>query len=260
MDRVSEFRTPIFLIENVYHDLPELSPMQVQGWIQTSATSFQKLVRIVKKLKKKIKKNRKPCQKVPTARCQFLPGVQLQNLLIATALHLLPACSGPAPWVSLNLVLTLPPPPPVDLCLICALVQIFYCFLCTSQNSLSLAEHNCAPVKVSFHWLLRFSALVVNYSIWVVFQRNLFVERNIVYWLISLPWYRVHLLVYRRRKDLVYWKRLEARSTVRDPYVDRNLWKAAKVSTEPSRKLNNPECFSAMADEATDVSNKEIKP
>ena len=79
------------------------------------------------------------------------------------------------------------PSPSVDLCSICALVQIFYCFLCTSQNSLSLAEHNCAPVKVSFHWLLRFSALVVNYSIWVVFQRNLFVERNIVYWLISLP-------------------------------------------------------------------------
>ena len=26
-------------------------------------------------------------------------------------------------------------------CSICALVQIFYCFLCTSQNSLSLAEH-----------------------------------------------------------------------------------------------------------------------
>ena len=81
----------------------------MQGWIQTSATSFQKLVRIVKKLKKK---TRKPCQKVQTARCQFLPGVQLQNLLIPTALHLLPACSGPAPWVSLNLVLTLPPPPP----------------------------------------------------------------------------------------------------------------------------------------------------
>ena len=40
-----------------------------QGLIQTSATSFQKLVRI-----KKIKKTRKPCQKVPTARCQFLSG------------------------------------------------------------------------------------------------------------------------------------------------------------------------------------------
>ena len=61
------------------------------------------------------------------------------------------------------------PSPSVDLCSICALVQIFYCFLCTSQNSLSLAEHNyCAPVKVSFHWLLRFSALVVNYSLWIV--------------------------------------------------------------------------------------------
>ena len=55
----------------------------------------------------------------------------------------------------------------VDLCSICALVRIFYCFLCTSRNSPSLAEHNCAPVKVSFHWLLRFSALVVNWSIWV---------------------------------------------------------------------------------------------
>ena len=62
---------------------------------------------------------------------------------------------------------TPPPLPSVDLCSICALVQIFYCFLCTSQNSLSLAEHNCALVKVSSHWLLRFSALVVNYSIWV---------------------------------------------------------------------------------------------
>ena len=59
------------------------------------------------------------------------------------------------------------PFPSVDLCSKCALVQIFYCFLCTSQHSLSLAEHNCAPVKVSFHWLLWFSALVMNYSIWV---------------------------------------------------------------------------------------------
>ena len=58
-----------------------------QGWIQTSATSLQKLVRIVKK-------------SVPeylNARCQFLPGVQLQDLLIPNALHLLPASSGPAP-------------------------------------------------------------------------------------------------------------------------------------------------------------------
>ena len=82
------------------------------------------------------------------------------------------------------------PSPSVDLCSICALVQFFYCFLCTSQNSLSLAEHNCALVKVSFHWLLRFSALVVNYSIRVtchVLRRNLFVETKIVYWLISVP-------------------------------------------------------------------------
>ena len=60
-------------------------------------------------------------------------------------------------------------------------------------------------------------------------------------------WYRYReysrLLVYRRRKVLVYWKRLEARSTVRVPCVNRNLSKVAKVSTEPSRKLNNPECF-----------------
>ena len=40
------------------------------------------------------------------------------------------------------------PLPSVDFCSICALVQIFYCFLCTSQNSLSLAEHNCAPVSL----------------------------------------------------------------------------------------------------------------
>ena len=53
---------------------------------------------------------------------------------------------------------------------VCALVQIFYCFLCTSQNSLSLAEHNCAPVRISSHWLLRFRALVVNYSIWMTWH------------------------------------------------------------------------------------------
>ena len=133
-----------------------------------------------------------------------------------------------------------PPSPSVDLCSICALVQIFYCFLCTSQNSFSFAEHSCAPVKVSFHWLLRFSALVVNYSIRVtchVFRRNLFVEKKYRYRVSS------HFLVYRRRKVLVYRKRPEARSTVRVPCAKRNLWKAAKVSTEPLRKLNKPQCF-----------------
>ena len=126
-----------------------------QGWIQTSATSFQKLVRFVKKL---LKKTQKAVPEYLNARCQFLPGVQLQNLLIPIALRKLRTSAlsftEPSPHPS--------PSPSVDLCSICALVQIFYCFLCTSQNSLSLAEHNCAPVKVSFHWLLRFSALVVN--------------------------------------------------------------------------------------------------
>ena len=39
--------------------------------------------------------------------------------------------------------------------------------MCTSQKSLSLAEHNCVPVKLCSHWLLQFRALVVNYSVWV---------------------------------------------------------------------------------------------
>ena len=71
------------------------SSVFTQGWIQTSATSFHKIVRIVKKLKKK--KHRKLCPNISTTTCQFLPGVQLQNLLIPTALHLLPASNGPAP-------------------------------------------------------------------------------------------------------------------------------------------------------------------
>ena len=156
------------------------------------------------------------------------------------------------------------PSPSVDLCSICALVQIFYCFLCTSQNSLSLAEHNCAPVKVSFHWLLRFSTPVVNYSIWVTswrryFQRNLFVERKIVYWLISVPCIESFARL-PTQKVLVYWKLLEARSTVRVPCVDRNLWKAAKVSTEPSRKLNNPECFQLWLTRQRTFLTKNLKP
>ena len=202
----------------------------LQGWIQTSATSFQKLVRIVKKLKKK---PRKPCQKVPTARCQFLLGVKLQNLLIPIALHLLPACSGPAPWVSLKPSPHPSPSPSVDLCSICALVQIFYCFLCTSQNSLSLAEQNCAPVKVSSHWLPRFSALVVNYSIWVMSHGvATFKGTCLSKGRLFTDWYRYrvlsHLLVYRRRKVLVYWKRVEARSTVRVPCVDRVIETSGK--------------------------------
>lgn len=85
--------------------------------------------------------------------------------------------------------------PSVDLCSICAQVEIFYCFLCTSQNALSLAEHNCAPVKVSSHWLLRLPCTgreLLNLSdvSWpCYFQEsvNLFVERKIAHRLISVP-------------------------------------------------------------------------
>ncbi len=80
------------------------------------------------------------------------------------------------------------PSPSVDLCSICALVQIFYCFLCTSQ-------HTCAPVKVSFHWLLRLpctSRELVNLSFdsWRRYFResiSSFVERKSVHRLISVP-------------------------------------------------------------------------
>ena len=85
------------------------------------------------------------------------------------------------------------PSPSVDLCSICALVQIFYCFLCTSQNSLSLAEHNCAPVKVSSHWLLRLPCTSrellsdVSWRRYFLRRVSLFVERKIVHRLISVP-------------------------------------------------------------------------
>ena len=136
-----------------------------------------------------------------------------------------------------------------------ALVKTFF-------HWLSIFVHQ--SKSVSFHWLLRFSALVVNYSIWVTSHGvATFKGTCLSKGRLFTDWYRYriesHLLVYRRRKVLVYWKRLEARSTVRVPCVDRNLWKAAKVSTEPSREVKQSRMFSAMADEATDVSNKEIK-
>lgn len=85
------------------------------------------------------------------------------------------------------------PSPSVDLYSICVQVEIFYCFSCTSQNS--LAEHNCAPVRVSSDWLLRLPCTgcdLLNLSdvSWpCYFQEsvNLFVEREIAHRLISVP-------------------------------------------------------------------------
>ena len=138
----------------------------------------------------------------------------------------------------------------VDLCSICALVRIFYCFLCTSRNSLSLAEHNCAPVKVSLHWLLRFSALVVNWSIWVTCHgvatfKGICICRNedcslidigtvfrVIssftdaekFWFIESVWKPDLLFEFRRKKHL------ESSES-----FDRTI---AEL-----RKLNKPECF-----------------
>ena len=84
--------------------------------------------------------------------------------------------TGPSPHPS--------PSRSVDLCSICALVQISYCFLCTSRNSLSLAEHNCAPVKVSFHWLLAIQCTsrelvdLSNVPCRRYFQRNLCLSKR----------------------------------------------------------------------------------
>ena len=126
-----------------------------QGWIQTSATSFQKLVRIVKKLKKNMTGSLNRYMPI-RRRCLITEFFNSNCTVFVASFQRTSALSfsEPSPHPS--------PSYSVDLCSICALVQIFYSFLCTSRNSLSLAEHNCAPVKVSFHWLLRFSALVVN--------------------------------------------------------------------------------------------------
>ena len=58
--------------QRIFKRDPGCYKVNFQGWIQTSSTSFQKVVRIVKKFKQNL---RKPCQKVSTARCQFAPGV-----------------------------------------------------------------------------------------------------------------------------------------------------------------------------------------
>ena len=42
--------------------------------------------------------------------------------------------------------------------------------------------------------------------------------------------------------------------------IDRNLWKAAKISTEPSRKLNNPECFQLCLTRQRTFLTKKLKP
>jgi len=132
----------------------------------------------------------------------------------------------------------------VDLYSIFALVQVFYCFLCTSRNSLSLADHNCAPVKVSFQRTSRELVDLSDVPWRRYFQRNLYLSKRRLF----TDWHRYRIssdiLIYQRRTDLVYWKRLEARSTVRVP---------SKETLESSesfgrtiaelQKLNKPECF-----------------
>ena len=82
------------------------------------------------------------------------------------------------------------PSPSVDLCSMCALEQISYFFFCALVKTFfSLAEHNCAPVKVSSHWLPRLPCTgreLLNLSdmSWCrYFQRSvsLFVERKIAH-------------------------------------------------------------------------------
>ena len=127
----------------------------------------------------------------------------------------------------------------VDLCSI----YVHYC-----KSSIA----SCALVKTLFHWLSiivhQSKSLLIGCcdsvhwswttpSEWHVIcmvsllSREPVYQRKIVHWLISVPFIE-SLHRFRRRKVLVYWKRLEARSTVRVPRVERNLWKAAKILTE----------------------------
>ena len=148
------------------------------------------------------------------------------------------------------------PSPSVDLRSICALVQIFYCFLCTSQNSFSLAEHSCAPVKVSFHWLLRFSALVVNYSIRVtchVFQRKLFVERKIVYWLISVPFIDPFPCL-PTQKSFGLLK--ASRSLCSSSLCRKKPLESSESFNRTIAEVKQTTMFSVMVDKAMDISNR----
>ena len=99
-----------------------LYPLIIQGWIQTSATSFQKLVRIVKKLKKKNARKSQPLDanssqvfnyRIFYSNCTaFVASFQRTSAFSFTE---------PSPHPS--------PSRSLDLCSICALVQISYCFL-----------------------------------------------------------------------------------------------------------------------------------
>ena len=89
----------------------------------------------------------------------------------------------------------------------------------------------------------------MNYSIRVtchVFRRNLFVERKTVYLLISVPCIESFPRL-PTQKSFGLLKASGSQSTVRVPRVERNLWNAAKVSTEPSRKSNKLQCFQGVS-------------
>ena len=147
---------------------------------------------------------------------------------------------------------------------ICALLQIFYCFLCTSQNSLSLAKHNCAPVKVSSYWLLRFRALVVNFSIWVTCHMH------------GVATFKGTCLSKGRLFTDWYRYRLQSHCIVSDAekfWFIESVWKPDQLFEFPASKetgsgkqrkfrrniaeVKKTRMFSVMADEAADVSNKE---
>ena len=115
----------------------------VQGWIQTSATSFQKLVRIVKTLKKNMPESLDRHMPI-LRRCLITEFFNSNCTAFVASFQRTSALSftEPSPHHS--------PSRSVDLCSICAPVQIFYYFLCTNRNSLSLAEHNCHQSKSLF--------------------------------------------------------------------------------------------------------------
>ena len=113
--------------------------LEYQGWIQTSATSFQKLVRIVKDLKKNYKQTESHARKSQPLDANSSQVFSYRIWLLPTALHLFPASSGPATSVALSPVLTLPPPP----------LQI--CAQYVHQCKVSIVS--CALVKTLFHLL-----------------------------------------------------------------------------------------------------------
>ena len=120
--------------------------------IQTRAKSFQKLVRIVKK-----KKTQKTMPESLNREMPIRPRCLITEFVNSNCTTFVVSFQRTS---ALNFTEGSPHPFPLPLPLlesllnICALVQICYCFFCTSENSLLLAEHNCAAVKVSSHWLL----------------------------------------------------------------------------------------------------------